>query len=93
MHAAIQLNSDATITYVSKHHSDTYSSKTLYTAYKIGFGLKHVIRIDLANCAFDDIPAVVDFTDRHGLLPAFDDNINFHIFNYMTHGFDNISAD
>lgn len=88
--------------YRSNHGSLTgrkYSSEAItVAAYKIGFALLYDLRIDLPFGHADSslnikkasfiIPAVVDFLDAYGLLPAYNDQVISTIFGQKWCGYD-----
>ncbi|KAK5126900.1 hypothetical protein LTR85_008258 [Meristemomyces frigidus] len=71
-----------------------YSSEVIVAAYKIGFALIYDLRIDLPSEVKDlktssqVIPAVVDFLDAYGLLPAYNSHVNAMVFGHKWSGYD-----
>jgi len=76
-----------------------YHTSQIVEAYKIGLALLYGLRIDwpasdeeVMRKAASVIPAVVDFADAYGLLPALNDRINALIFGHAWSGFDLIGT-
>ena len=69
----------------------------MITAYKIGFALIYGLRIDLpateVHKAAFFIPALMDFLDVHGLLPAYNDKVINVIFGGSCDGYELVAGD
>lgn len=75
---------------------ERHTSPTVIAAYRVGFALIYGKRISPSGFDLRElgmlIPAVVDFADAYGLLPAFNYNINSLIFGYDWDGYDLVAA-
>ncbi|KAK4539192.1 hypothetical protein LTR36_001168 [Oleoguttula mirabilis] len=71
-----------------------YPSHIIVSAYKVGFALLYNLRVDLATdvknirASAQVIPAVVDFLDAYGLLPAYNPLISDMLFGGSGCGYD-----